>query len=138
MDLTRDELAMLASVYYYPIYESLLPSVRPSKHHSVIKSLVGHGLVFERLEKRDLGERPTQASEVSLCWVVRATEKGMQFFESLSTFDKAVASGNAGLFHTMGKLIELLPAHRLPFFLSSELQFVQECASKRLAELSGN
>lgn len=137
MDLTSDELAMLASVYYYPIYESERP-VRPSKYRAVVKSLVERGLVFEILEGRDPGERSTWDPAAGDCWVVRAAEKGKQFFESLSTFDRAIASRNAGLFHAMGKLIELLPMDRLPFFLSAEVPFVQECASKRLAELTGN
>lgn len=129
MDLTRDELAMLASVCYYPIYENAV-FVRPSERHSVIESLVEHGLVFEMLGKGDPGELQT--------WAVKATEKGAQFFEGLSIFDKAIASRDAGLFTTMGKLIGLLPVDRLPLFLSSGIWFVQDCALKRLAELAGS
>jgi len=139
MGLTHDELAMLASIYYYPIYERAAPS-RPSSYNAVVRSLVEYGLVAESWEKCEpFGpKKSTGVPSISHCWVLRATEKGTRFFESLSTFDRAVASRNAGLFHTMGKLIELLPAYRLPFFLSSELQFVRECASNRLAELMGN
>lgn len=129
MDLTRDELAILASVHYYPIYEHTV-FIRPSKRHSVIKSLVEHGLVFEMFEKGDPGELQT--------WVVRATKKGVQFFEGLSIFDRAIASRDAGLFDTMGKLIRLLPVGKLPLFLSSKSRFVQDCALKRLAELAGS
>lgn len=139
MDLTYDELTMLASVYYYPIHEMTSP-VRPSRCHSVVKSLVEHGLVFEILEKCDPGERPIGASKVQqdwVLWVIKVTEKGKRFFESLSIFDRAVASRDAGLYHTMGELIALLPADQLPHFLTSELPFVQENASKRLAELTG-
>ncbi len=139
MDLTHDELTMLASVYYYPIHE-MTSSVRPSICHAVIRSLVEHGLVFEILEKCAPGERSLGTSKVQqdwVSWVVKVTERGKRFFRSLSTFDKAVASRDAGLYHTMGKLIALLPADQLPYFLTSEISTVQEWASKRLAELTG-
>lgn len=138
MDLTRDELAMLASVYYYPIHERASP-MRHSSYNAIVRPLVEYGLVAELWEKCEpFGPKQlTGVPRLTQYWVLRVTEKGKGFFESLSTFDRAIASRNAGLFHTMGKLIELLPIDRLPFFLSAEVPFVQERASKRLAELSG-
>jgi len=132
MDLTQDELAIFVSIYYYPIWErvDIMPQ-RPSERLPVIKSLLSYKLISEALRER----RPRLAPG-AYHWFLDITGKGRVFFNGLSDVERVHACGDAGLFHLMEELMDLLSREHLPPFLSSEIAFVRDCALARLNKIN--